>query len=120
MSLSRRGLLAVWLAMQLLLAQQFALAHHVSHVTENLAAHATAVATSVADGEESESAAHVLSHACTTCLAGLCFTAALASNPLASHAIGGTPAMVASAVLPAPTFDRPLAFRSRAPPLLQD
>lgn len=120
MSLSRHGLLAFWLALQLLLAQQFALAHHVDHVAETLVAHASAEARTVEAGGESESAAHVLAHVCTTCLAGLCFTAALAGSPLASPAIGVAPAVVAGAVLPAPTLDRPLAFHSRAPPTLQD
>lgn len=120
MSLSRRGLLAVWLAIQLLLAQQFALAHHVEHLAENLAAHSSAKATTVEDGGEDGSAAHVLSQVCTTCLAGLYFTAALESSPLASHGIGRTPAPAAIAVLPAPTLERPLAFLSRAPPRLQD
>ena len=42
MNLSRHGLLAFWLALQLLLAQQFALAHHVDHSAETLVAHASA------------------------------------------------------------------------------
>jgi methylthioribose-1-phosphate isomerase len=120
MSLPRRGLLAIWLAMQLLLVQQFALAHHVHHLAENLAAHATAAASTVQDGEENESAAHVLAHVCTTCLACLGFGTALASGPFAMHAMGTGPALTAVAVLPAPTFHRPLAFQSRAPPKLQD
>ncbi|MBI5108563.1 MAG: hypothetical protein HZA62_07425 [Rhodocyclales bacterium] len=120
MSLPRRGLLAFWLALQLLLVQQFALAHHVRHLAENLAAHTTAAATTVGDGEEGESAAHVLSHVCTTCLACLGFGTALASGTPALDAIGTGSALAAVAVLPAPTFHRPLAFRSRAPPPLQD
>ncbi len=120
MSMTRRGLLAIWLALQLLLAQQFALAHQVDHLAENLAAHAPAAATAVQDGEENESAAHVLSHVCTTCLACLGLGATPASGPMATHAMGTGPVLVAVAVLPAPTLDRPLAFHSRAPPTLQD
>jgi hypothetical protein len=120
MSLSRHGLLAFWLALQLLLAQQFALAHHVDHSARPSSRTPARRPTVEAGDEESESAAHVLAHVCTTCLAGLCFTAALAGSQLASHAIGVAPAVVAGAVLPAPTLDRPLAFHSRAPPTLQD
>jgi len=120
MSLPRRGLLAIWLALQLLLVQQFALAHRVDHLAENLAAHATAAATAVEDGEENESAAHVLSHVCTTCLACLGFVATLAGGPLAMPAMGAGPVLAAVTLLPAPTFYRPLAFHSRAPPTLQD
>lgn len=120
MSLTRRGLLAIWLALQLLLAQQSAIAHHVEHLAETLVAHQGAARATVQDGEENESAAHVLSHACTTCLAGMGFSAALASSPISTHAIGTAAAPAAIAVLPAPTLVRPPAFRSRAPPLLQD
>jgi hypothetical protein len=120
MSLPRRGLLAIWLALQLLLAQQFALAHNVEHLAGSLAAHATAAATAVQDGEENESAAHVLSHVCTTCLACLGFGATLAGGPLAMPAMGTGPVLAAVTLLPAPTFYRPLAFHSRAPPTLQD
>jgi hypothetical protein len=120
MSVSGRSLLVVWLVLQLLLSQQFALAHHVSHVAESIVAHAIATPSTMTDGGEGESAAHVLSHTCTTCLAGWCISVALANSPLALHSMGSASALVASTVLPAPTFDRPLAFRTRAPPVLQD
>lgn len=120
MSFPRRSLLAIWLAFQLLLAQQFALAHHVDHLAEKLAVPAIAGAAAVHDSGESESAAHVLSHVCTSCLACLGFGAALACCPLAVPTVETGPALVTVAALPAPTVRRLPAFRSRAPPLLQD
>ena len=120
MRFPQRSLLAIWLAIQLLLAQQFALAHHVDHLAEKLAVHAAAAAAAVHDGGESESAAHVLSHVCTSCLACLGFGAALACGPFSVHAVDTGSTSVAVAVLPAPTVRRLPAFRSRAPPQLQD
>ena len=104
----------------MLLAQQFALAHRVEHLAGSLAAHATAAAAAVRDGEENESAAQVLSHVCITCLGCRGFGTALAGGPLAMPAMGTGQELAAAAVLPAPTFDRPLVFHSRAPPTLQD
>ena len=120
MSLSRRGLLAVWLALQLLLAQQFALAHHLGHLAERLVAQPDLAATTVHDGEEGGSATHLLSHACTTCLASISLGAALADASPATQAIPAAFAPLAGAVSPAPTFQSRLAFHSRAPPRLQD
>lgn len=120
MSLPRRGLLALWLALQLLLAQQFALAHHVEHLAEKIAAHAGLAATAAHDDDEDGSSAHVLAHVCSTCLACLSLGAAVANAPAAALAMLPALAAAAVAVLPAPTFHRPLAFHSRAPPILQD
>ncbi len=114
-----RVLLVVWLLMQLLAGQQLALAHMVGHLGECLHDHATQ-AHAADDGDEERGAAHSLSHVCTTCVSCLGFDAIAGTEIRPRAEIGARVVGEAVAVPPAPTFRQPLAFLSRAPPLLRN
>ena len=114
----RRILLAFWLLVQLLAGQQLALAHRVGHVGESLHDHSAQV--HAADGDEERGAAHSLSHACTICIGCIGFDAIAVTGFLALPAHLARVPELAVAVPPTPTFDQPLAFLSRAPPLLRN
>lgn len=109
--------LALLLSLLLLGSQQAALAHMLGHAV----APAAQASTAIAHGEDAgHGAALVLSHVCTTCIA---FAAADLAPPAAF--LPAVPAAARSAgsrvaVPPAPTLAFMAAFRSRAPPPLQD
>jgi hypothetical protein len=112
-------LLAVWLALQLLLAQQFAFAHMVGHVGEALAVHAGHAAADAGDEDREHGGAGALTHVCLGCAAGLApgVTAAGQSIPLPRC---DDLRVALLAVSPAPTFNALHTYFSRAPPRLQD
>lgn len=113
-----RVLLLVWLLVQLLAGQQLALAHMVGHVGESLHEHSAQLYAAAADGDEERGAAHSLSHLCTTCVSCLGFDAMGVADFRVPLPLGLRDAGIAGAVPPAPIFKQPLAFLSRAPPLL--
>lgn len=115
----RRLLLAFWLAIQLLSAQQVALAHLVGHLGEMVRPPAPA-AQQGANDDDKRGAVHALADVCTTCVGCAAFDAAPAATAAAPCAFGATAAEVAVAVVPAPTLPRLPAFQSRAPPSLHD
>lgn len=115
----RRILLAFWLAIQLLAAQQLALAHMIGHLRENLHDHAVELHLAADDGDERHGAAHTLSHVCTTCVSCLGFDAMAAGGASADFAAVAWVRGSVIAVPPAPTLRQPVPFRSRAPPSLQ-
>ncbi len=115
----RRILLAFWLLVQLLAGQQLALAHRVGHVGESLHDHSAQVH-AAADGDEERGAAHSLSHVCTICIGCIGFDAIAAAQFFPLPASLARAPELAAAVPPTPTFDQPLAFLSRAPPLLRN
>jgi hypothetical protein len=118
----QRALLVVWLLIQLLAGQQLALAHMVGHLGESLHDHAAQLhaADTADDGDEERGAAHSLSHVCTTCVSCLGFDAIAGTEIRLRAEIGARVVGDAVAVPPAPTFRQPLAFLSRAPPLLRN
>ncbi len=113
----RRFMLAVWLAIQLLLGQELALAHGVGHLDERLRGLSAQLATA-ADGDEEGGAAHSLARVCPTCIACIGFDALPAGRMRALAAAVSWADAFAVAVLPAPTLAFLAAFRSRAPPPL--
>jgi hypothetical protein len=117
--LQRRHALLAWLILQLLLGQQFAMAHLIGHIGHGGQQSSVAM-TVVADaGDVEHGAADTLTHVCTTCLGWHGLDAALATPikalPRAENWLAPSP----GAVPPAPAFHRPLPFLSRAPPSLQ-
>lgn len=112
-----RILLAVWLALQFALAQQFALAHWIGHLAQELPSNGVAAPTA-ADGEQDE-AGHALAHACETCVGLHAFGCQLGAGDV--PAIRMSPASRARATdLPATEICRPvLAYYGRAPPGFQ-
>jgi hypothetical protein len=79
-----RLVLAAWLASQLLLGQQLALAHMLGHAGDRI--HAEALDVAAHDEDEAHSAADALLHVCSTCVAFLGFDLPLAD---ASAAVQG-------------------------------
>jgi hypothetical protein len=117
---SRRLLLAAWLALQLLAAQQVALAHMIGHVGEGLRDRSVQAHATAGDGGEERDAAHSLTHVCTTCVSCLGFDALAAADFRLPLPFVARNVEAAAAVPPAPTFRQPLAFLSRAPPPLRN
>jgi hypothetical protein len=105
--------------MQLLAGQQLALAHMVGHLGESLHNHSAQVH-AADDGDEERGAAHSLSHVCTTCVSCLGFDAIAGTEIRPRADFGARIVGDAVAIPPAPTFRKPLAFLSRAPPLLRN
>jgi hypothetical protein len=119
MSGTQRDLLLFWLVIQLLLGQQIALAHMVGHLGEMTHAGSPIASAMAADDDEERTAAHSLSHVCTTCVAGLGLDVVLADTAIRGAATIEWALMAFAAVLPAPTFYRPRPFLSRGPPAFQ-
>ena len=113
----RHPLFALLLALLLLGGQQAAMTHMFAHLPDGAVEGAAVQAVHQEDADHG--AAHVLSHLCTTCLA----VAGVAAAPPASVFTLPLAAQIADAlavaVAPAPSFNQPLAFLSRAPPYLQ-
>lgn len=111
--------LAFWLALQLLLGQQLALAHMVGHVGEALALHAGHAAADAGDEDREHGGAEALTHVCFGCAAGLApgvtATGQSISLPRCDDLRVAPPA-----VSPAPTFNALHTYFSRAPPRLQN
>jgi hypothetical protein len=116
----RQVLLAIWLLVQLLAGQQVALAHMIGHLGAGLHDHSAQAHAAVDDGDEERGAAHSLSHVCTTCVSCLGFDHIAAFDCSLRSLAMAKVAPCAVAIPPAPTFRQPLAFLSRAPPLLRN
>ncbi|MBK8117926.1 MAG: hypothetical protein IPK39_00750 [Sulfuritalea sp.] len=104
------------LALLLLGGQQAAMTHMFAHLPDGAVEGAAVQAVHQEDADHG--AAHVLSHLCRLpcrCGGGSCASASVFTLPLAAQ-IADT---LAVAVAPAPSFNQPLAFLSRAPPYLQ-
>lgn len=106
--------LALFLSLLLLGSQQAALAHVLGHAS------GTASVQLAQEEDANHGVALALSDACTTCIAfaGIDAAPPAAFSPLATHA--GRTTVPAVAVPPAPILAFIAAFRSRAPPPLQN
>lgn len=118
--MTRRGpslALSFWLALNLLLGQQIALAHMVGHLGEAIEAHAGHADAGASDEDRAHGGAEALTHVCASCTAGFApgLPGAGADFPCQRHD-SGRPAP--RAVSPAPTFTPFDAYIGRAPPRL--
>jgi hypothetical protein len=110
----------MWLLVQLVLGQHFALVHMIGHSGDALriAAHDAAAVTHADDDDEEHTPAHSLSHVCTGCI-----SAGGINTPVA-YVVSALPVLefaffvAAIAVSPAPTLAPYSPFRGRAPPIL--
>lgn len=102
---------AVFLSLALLVTQQMALAHGFTHL-------GTASAQQGVTHSDKNDSQHAALHVCAMCVAFSGFHAAPPVVDAAFPMVFAHAVTIGFAVLPAPTFPAPAAFRSRAPPTL--